>query len=64
MISATDLLFGLGLVLILEGALPLLAPSLWQRLVKFAATVKPANLRLIGLIMMATGFAVICLIRC
>ena len=64
MISATDIVIGLALVLIIEGTLPLLAPALWQRLVKFAATLNQNILRLIGLITMATGFAAICLIRC
>jgi uncharacterized protein YjeT (DUF2065 family) len=49
----------LGLVLILEGILPLLFPNLWQNLIRNISNYNPGQLRTYGLAMLVMGLIVL-----
>ena len=52
-----SLLLGVvALCLLLEGAIPLLAPDLFRRRMEEMAKMAPGQLRFVGLIMCAAGF--------
>ena len=59
----SNLIFAFGLVLVLEGLLPLLAPSVWRetfiRMIKFT----DGQLRFVGLGSMVGGLVIILLSR-
>ena len=59
----SDLAVAFGLVLVIEGALWALAPSLGRRLLEAAAETPEANLRLVGATAVAIGVLVIWLVR-
>ena len=50
-----DLLTALALVLILEGLLPGLAPSIWMKMMRDAAKLGPQGIRVAGIISMLSG---------
>jgi uncharacterized protein YjeT (DUF2065 family) len=52
---ASDLLTALALVLILEGLLPGIAPSVWIRVMRDAARLGPQGIRVAGIVSMLAG---------
>lgn len=58
-----DLAVGLGLVLVVEGLLWALAPSIGLRLLATAAATPQQSLRLSGLAAMAAGLLIVWLVR-
>ena len=59
----SDLLVGIGLVLVIEGALWGLGPNLARRLLEAAADAPEEKLRTAGAIAVALGVALIWLVR-
>ncbi|MCX7865474.1 MAG: DUF2065 domain-containing protein, partial [Novosphingobium sp.] len=57
-----SLLMALGLMLVLEGALPLLAPSAWRQTFRRMIELKDGQLRFVGLASMLGGLALILLV--
>ncbi len=51
----TSLLTALGLMLVLEGLLPLIAPQAWRETFKRMVALKDGQLRFVGLISIAGG---------
>ena len=56
-----SLLLALGLLLVLEGLLPLLAPKTWRETFRKLVELKDGQLRTIGLIMLVGGLFTIML---
>ncbi|TVP57500.1 MAG: DUF2065 domain-containing protein [Halomonadaceae bacterium] len=54
-----QLLIAFGLLLILEGLMPFLAPERWQHLVKTLAEMAPGQIRLAGLVCMLLGLTLV-----
>ncbi len=52
---AQDLLTAFALVLIIEGLMPLLAPSVWQRAMQELSKSSPRFIRIGGIISMLAG---------
>jgi len=52
---AGDLLTALALVLILEGLLPGIAPTLWMKVMRDAAKIGPQGIRVVGIVSMLSG---------
>lgn len=50
-------LIALGLVLVLEGLLPTLAPKSWKKMVSDLASRPDGQLRAVGLVVMMVGLA-------
>ena len=59
----SDLIVGIGLVLVIEGLLWALAPSLGVKLLASAAATPQALLRVVGLASVALGVGVVWLVR-
>lgn len=59
----TGLLTALGLMLVLEGMLPFLAPQIWRDTLRKAIALRDGQLRFFGLISMLIGLALIALLR-
>ena len=59
----SDLAVGFGLVLVIEGLIWALAPSLGVRMLAAAAATPQQALRVVGLATMAVGVAIVWLIR-
>lgn len=57
------LLAAFGLMLIVEGILPLIAPQAWRETFKKMITFKDGQLRFIGLISMVGGLVLVLLSR-
>lgn len=57
--SLTTLLMAVALAFIIEGAVPALFPNKWRAYVKKLANEPAANIRTIGLIMMAIGAVIL-----
>lgn len=55
----TTLLMALGLMLVLEGLLPLLLPQAWRDTFKRMTELKDGQLRFVGLISIVGGLALI-----
>ncbi len=51
----TSLLYALGLVLVLEGLLPLIAPRVWRNVFTRMAAQTDGQLRFVGLIFVVVG---------
>jgi len=51
----SDLLTALALVLIIEGLLPGIAPSVWMKVMRDAARMGPQGIRVAGIISMLSG---------
>jgi hypothetical protein len=58
----TTLLMALALMLIVEGALPFLAPSLWREMFRRIIQMTDGQIRFIGLTSMLLGIAVLLLV--
>ncbi len=58
-----DLIVGFGLVLVFEGLVWALAPTLGMRLLATAAAMSPSSLRLAGSLAVAGGVAIVWLVR-
>jgi uncharacterized protein YjeT (DUF2065 family) len=59
----TDFLVALGLVLVIEGLLWSLAPSLGRKILEATAGTPESSLRVAGAVAVATGVAVVWLVR-
>ena len=59
----TDFLVALGLVLVIEGLLWSLAPSLGRKILEATAGTPELSLRVAGAVAVATGVAVVWLVR-
>ena len=59
----SDLVVGLGLVLVIEGLLWALVPTLGMRLLEAAASVQPNTLRIAGWSSVLVGLALVWIIR-
>jgi uncharacterized protein YjeT (DUF2065 family) len=57
------LLSALGLLLVLEGILPFLSPRFWRGLMQQMFAQNDKALRIIGLISMLLGLALVCIAR-
>jgi uncharacterized protein YjeT (DUF2065 family) len=60
---ASHLLAAVGLVFILEGVVPFMAPSLWRSAVNRIAVVGDGQLRIFGLVAMLSGLTVLFMAR-
>ena len=60
---AADLLLALALVLIIEGLLPGINPSMWRSLMKQMAELDDQKLRMIGIGSMVAGAVLFNLVR-
>ncbi|WP_298289336.1 DUF2065 domain-containing protein [Thiomonas sp.] len=58
-----SLLLAIGLLLILEGLMPLLAPGQWRALFRQILTLTDGQLRFIGLIAVAGGLLLITVVQ-
>lgn len=54
-----DLATAFGLMLVLEGILPFLQPGRWRRMVAYIAEIDDTALRVVGLVTMVLGTALI-----
>lgn len=52
---ANDLLTALALVLIIEGLLPGIAPSVWMKVMRDAAKMGPRGIQIAGIVSMISG---------
>ena len=59
----TTLLTAFGLMLVLEGLLPLLAPKTWRQTFQRMLELKDGQLRFVGLVSMAGGLLLMFLSR-
>lgn len=55
----TTLLFAFGLMLVLEGVLPLVAPQAWRETFKRMIELKDGQLRFVGMFSMMVGLIII-----
>ena len=60
--SSDTLLLALGLVFVLEGLLPLLAPMAWRRAFLQMLQLRDGQLRFFGLVAVLTGLALLWLV--
>jgi uncharacterized protein YjeT (DUF2065 family) len=51
----SDLLTAVALVLIIEGLLPVIAPSTWIKVMRDAAKMGPQGIRIVGVVCMLSG---------
>lgn len=58
-----DLATAVCLVLVVEGLLPFLAPARWKEAMRQMASTEDATLRVIGLLSMLTGVALLYVVR-
>ena len=58
-----SLLVAVSLMLVLVGILPFLYPQRWRRLVAQLAQISDANMRVLGLLSMLIGLALLWLVR-
>jgi hypothetical protein len=56
-------MMALGLMLVLEGAIPLLAPSAWRQTFRRMIALKDGQLRFVGLVSMLCGLVLVLLAR-
>ncbi len=59
----TGLLTALGLMLVLEGILPFMAPQIWRETLRKAIALRDGQLRFLGLVSMLVGLALVALVR-
>lgn len=57
------LLSAIGLLFVFEGLLPFLSPRFWRGLMQQMFALNDRSLRMIGLISMLIGLALVCLAR-
>lgn len=60
---AHDLLTAFALVLIIEGLLPFLSPTFWQKTMQDLSQVNPKTIRIGGIISMLAGAILLNIIR-
>lgn len=60
--SSDTLLLALGLVFVLEGLLPLLAPAAWRRAFMQLLQLRDGQLRFFGLVAVLAGLALLWLV--
>jgi uncharacterized protein YjeT (DUF2065 family) len=60
---AGSLLFALGLMLVLEGVLPFVAPGVWRDMFRKIMAFSDGQLRFAGLASMLAGLAIVALAR-
>ncbi|MBM97117.1 MAG: DUF2065 domain-containing protein [Oceanospirillaceae bacterium] len=58
-----ELGIAISLVLIFEGMLPFLAPRTWRKLILAVSAESDQNLRMSGLLLMATGLGLLYLVN-
>lgn len=58
-----NLLLSLGLVLVLEGILPFLAPSKWRRTILILGSQNNKFLRWLGLVLMICGALIVIIVH-
>ena len=58
-----ELGIAISLVLIIEGVLPFLAPGTWRKLILAVSAESDQNLRMSGLLLMATGLGLLYLVN-
>jgi len=56
---STTLIVAIGLMLVLEGLLPLLAPKAWRQTFERMMALKNGQLRFVGLLSMLVGLGII-----
>jgi uncharacterized protein YjeT (DUF2065 family) len=54
-----DLIAAFGLVLVLEGVLPMVVPRFWQRGLSHISRLPPGAVRLLGLASLTTGWLIV-----
>lgn len=59
----TEILIGLSFVLVIEGIVPFLSPGRWRLLASAMASVDDRTLRIMGLVSMLMGTALLYLVR-
>lgn len=57
----SSLLLAFGLVLVIEGVLPLIAPQAWKQTFQRMVEMKEGQLRFVGLISMLAGLVIVLL---
>ena len=60
--SVKLIIAAIGLAMVLEGLLPLLAPRLWRRVVAQIAAFKPGQIRFFGAALAAAGLALLIIV--
>ncbi len=58
-----DLAVAICLMLVIEGIIPFLAPSRWRAMVEYLAEIDDRGMRIMGLVSMLIGTAVLYLIN-
>lgn len=53
----------IGLLFVFEGILPFLSPSIWRKMVQQMFTQSDRTVRVMGLISMLLGLALVCIAR-
>jgi uncharacterized protein len=59
----TNLLMAFGLMLVLEGLMPLVVPQAWRETFKRMVELRDGQLRFVGLISMAAGVLLLLLVK-
>lgn len=59
----TTLLIAFGLMLVLEGVLPLVAPQAWRETFKRITELKDGQLRFVGIFSMMVGLIIIFIVK-
>jgi uncharacterized protein len=59
----TDLLAALAIVCIIEGIMPFISPSATKRLLAKMASMEEREMRIVGLVSMLVGLAILYLVR-
>jgi hypothetical protein len=59
----TNLLMAFGLMLVLEGLMPLVAPQAWRETFKRMVELRDGQLRFVGLISMVAGVLLLLLVK-
>ena len=58
-----ELLRAFGLMLVIEGILPFLYPNRWRQLIATLATIHDGQLRVVGLVSMFIGLALLLFVK-
>lgn len=60
---AHDLLTAFALVLIIEGLLPFISPTFWQKVMRDLSQINPKTIRVGGIVSMLTGAILLNVLR-
>lgn len=60
---SSGLLLAFGLVLVIEGILPLIAPQIWKQTFQRMVEMKDGQLRFVGLASMLAGLLIVLLVH-